>query len=60
MDFKADILVNVEKFKKEMDDKEHMHIIRAQGETSLAAMWSSGGGRGAPSYNTTHQGGARG
>ena len=56
MDFKADILVNVDKFKKEMDDKEQMHSIKAQGETSLAAMWSGGGGRGAPNYITTHQG----
>ena len=60
MDFKTDILVNVDKFKREIDDKEQMHSIRVQGEPSLAAMWSGGGGRGAPRQHTPYQGSSRG
>ena len=30
MDFKTDILVNVDKFKKEIEEKEQMHSIRTQ------------------------------
>ena len=60
MDFKTDILVNVDKFKKEIDDKEQMHGIRAQEETALAAMWSGGGGRGALRQSTPYQGTSRG